>query len=757
MRKFACSFFASVVSLLCLSQQNDSVYNSADTNLLFPLGTITTDNIIIEATRARKYSPVAVSELQSKDIEWMNNGQDMPQILRLTPSLISTSDAGNGMGYTGMWIRGSDPSRINVSINGVPLNDPESQQVFWVNTADLASSASSIQIQRGIGTSSIGVGSFGGGIRIDTRSTEAKPYVRSSLVSGSFGSGRINLQAGSGILKDHWTIEGRLSRAESNGYINRARSELFSYFTEAAYRDETTTMKLTLFGGNEETYQSWYGTPAAVVHGDTQGIEQYAQRNGLSSDELMRLVSEGRRYNFYTYENQVDRYRQHHGQLFVQTELSERWKSQTTLHYTRGRGYFEEFKPTDGLMRYGIDSLPLLSGEYVYDADVIRRRWLDNHFYGVIQNIMGSWSHLQTTVGAAANLYDGHHFGEVVDILNTQFAEQGKKYYQGNGQKTDISGYWQTEYKFWRELSLFLDLQMRHVDYTTRGMDNDRRQYDVQTQMTFFNPKGGLNWTHHNHRVYGSISKAGKEPNRNDFVDAAIPAMVRPEYMIDYELGYEFLRDTWGYGINLYHMDYRDQLVLTGALNDVGAPLRTNVDKSFRQGAEMKFNYLFRNGIFMMINATLSRNIIQHFDEILYNYGDGPSIDTVQYHNTPISFSPRVSGGGSLGWTGTVGKKKNELSCALLSKYVGKQYLDNTGADERSMADYFISDINIKFKPNVGGRLHLTIQAWAQNIFNKHYASNGYTYSYLYETRVSEVFLYPQATRNFMLGMTVEY
>lgn len=745
------------MSVLCTAQQNDSSSSIADTSVLFPLQTITIDNVIIEATRARKYSPVAVAELQSKDIERLNNGQDIPQILRLTPSLIATSDAGNGIGYTGMWIRGSDPSRINVSINGVPLNDPESQQVFWVNTADLASSASSIQIQRGIGTSSIGVGSFGGGIKIDTRSMEPTAYVRSSLLSGSYGTNRLNLQAGSGLIKGHWNIEGRLSTAESKGYIARARTDLFSYFTESSYRDDATIMKLTVFGGREETYQSWYGTPAAAVYGDAEGIEKYAERNGLLLVEVARLVSEGRRYNYYTYDNQVDRYRQHHGQLFVQSEISERWKSQTTLHYTRGKGYFEEFKPADGLMRYGIDSLNTSDGKVVYDADVVRRRWLDNHFYGVIQNLNGSWSHFQTTMGVAANIYDGRHYGEVVDILNAAFDQQGLKYYRGNAQKWDLSGYWQIEYKILSDLSLFLDLQWRRVHYNTAGMDNDRRLYDVQKDLLFFNPKGGLNWIKNRQRAYASISKAGKEPNRNDFVDAAIPSIVKPEFMVDYEIGYEYQHERWGFGTNLYHMDYTDQLVLTGELNDVGAPLRTNAAKSFRQGIEMKFSYVSQSGVFFLINATLSRNRIERFNEILYNYGDGPAIDTVQYNQTPISFSPGLSGGSSLGWTGTFGKRKNEFSCALLSKYVGKQYLDNTGSNERSMPDYFITDLNLKFKPNVGKRFQITLQAWLQNITDKKYVSNGYTYSYLYKTRVSEVFLYPQATRNFTVGITLEY
>jgi iron complex outermembrane receptor protein len=700
---------------------------------------------------------VAVAELQKKDIAWMNNGQDMPQILRLTPSLISTSDAGNGIGYTGMWIRGSDPSRINVTINGVPLNDPESQQVFWVNTADLASSATSIQIQRGIGTSSIGAGSFGGGIRIDTRATELRPYLIGSSLSGSYGSNRINLQTGSGLIKNHWTFEGRLSRAESDGYIQRARSELFSYFTESAYRDDNTLLKLTVFGGNEETYQSWYGTPSAAVYGDAHGIQSYANRNHISPDDFARLLTEGRRYNYYTYDNQVDRYRQHHGQFFVQTEINDRWKSQTTIHYTRGQGYFEEYKQEDELTRYGIDSLQTEGGDYVENSDVVRRRWLDNHFYGVIQNVSGTWSHVQTTIGLAANLYDGNHYGEVVDIPGARFDQVGLRYYRGIGQKLDFSGYWQTEYTVVKNLSLFLDLQLRQVDYATTGMDNDRRQYDVQTQMTFFNPKGGINWVKDDHRLYGSVSKAGKEPNRNDFVDAATPSSVKPEYMTDYEIGYEYQNAQWACGINLYHMDYTDQLALTGALNDVGAPLRKNVANSFRQGAEIKFNLFAKRGIFFTMNSTVSRNRIPHFDEILYNYGDGPFIDTVQYHHTPISFSPSLSGGASLGWSGSLGKNKNEFTCALLGKYVGRQFLDNTGSMERSIPDYFISDLNLKFKPQLGKRFQITLQAWVQNLFNKLYVSNGYTYSYLYNARISEVFLYPQATRNFMMGITAEY
>jgi len=729
----------------CFFGQQESV-SSADT-----IATVT-----IEATRASNLTPIAYSELDEKKIAQLNSGQDIPYVLRLTPSLIATSDAGAGVGYTGLWIRGSDPARINVTINGVPLNDPESQQVFWVNTPDLSSSASSIQVQRGIGTSTNGPGSFGGSIRIDTRGIRTTPYLESTNAAGSFGTWKNNLTFGTGLLKSGWILEGRLSQITSDGYVDRASSLLRSYFGELAKYTAKGSVKLTAFGGKEITYQSWNGTPHEVLFGSQQDRLNFASRNGLSETQTQNLLNSGRTYNFYEYENQVDNYAQHHAQLHWNRKLSSKWQLQLTGHYTRGVGYYEEYRYEDDLSSYNIYGISLPDQLTVYEADVIRRRWLDNHFGGIVGSVTRKSEKWESVFGGAFSVYDGLHFGEVIDIPVVEewrLANGDWRYYEGNSLKADGNVYWKNSVALGTYWNAFADVQLRNVDYRAKGTDNDLRAYDVDFQELFFNPKGGVTFAKGIHKAYASVAYAGKEPNRNDFVDAIDPSKVRSEFMLNTEVGYGLTLEKFSVRLNAYSMEYKDQLVLTGAVNDVGAPVRVNVPSSYRRGLELEAGVKLPIGFFVEGNLTRSENRIAEFTDLIYDY-DGVYSETV-IRNAPIAFSPDWTGAAQLGWS--VSPKKltwmKKLEIAWISKYVSDQFLDNTGNRDRILPSYWVQDLratldfNFKRLPQLQG-----IDCWVNNVLNLAYVSNGYTYSYYYNGLITERFYYPQATVNFMIS-----
>jgi iron complex outermembrane receptor protein len=743
----------SLLVFVCLFSSSSFL---AQEELLPSKDTIAT--VTIESTRATSLTPMAFSELDEKKIAQLNSGQDIPYVLRLTPSLVSTSDAGAGVGYTGLWIRGSDPARINVTINGVPLNDSESQQVFWVNTPDLSTSASSIQVQRGIGTSTNGPGSFGGSIRIDTRGLRTTPYLESTAGAGSFGTWKNNVTFGTGLLRNGWMLEGRLSQIVSDGYIDRASSQLRSYFGELAKYSSKGSLKLTAFGGTERTYQSWYGTPHEVLFGTEQDRLDFASRNGLNEQQTQNLLTAGRTYNYYEYENQVDNYGQHHAQLHWNRKLASKWQLQMTGHYTRGSGYFEEYRYADNLSGYLLDSLVVSTDSVVYDTDVVRRRWLDNHYGGLVWSLTRSSERWESVLGGAYSVYDGLHFGEVVDLPDFEewgMNNDGVWYYEGNSLKADGNVYWKNTVAIGKNWNAFADVQLRDVAYRTDGTDNDLRSYDVDFNELFFNPKGGLTFTQGSHKAYASVAYAGKEPNRNDFVDAPDPSLVKSEYMTNTEVGYGFASEKFSVRLNAYSMEYRDQLVVTGALNDVGAPVRANVPTSYRRGLELEAGVQLPYGFFVEGNLTRSVNRISEFTEIIYDYENGDVLETV-FNNTPIAFSPDWIGASQVGWSVQPSKISwvKKLEIAWISKYVSDQFLDNTGNSDRILPAYWVQDLrgSVDFNwskfPQFQG-----IDFWVNNVLNKEYVANGYTFSYRFGGLITERFYYPQAPMNFMVAM----
>lgn len=696
------------------------------------------DEVIVKSTRADENSAMAYSNISATELGKSNLGQDMPNLLNFTPSVVTTSDAGAGVGYTGIRIRGSDATRVNVTMNGIPVNDSESQGTYWVNMPDFASSVNSIQIQRGVGTSTNGAGAFGGSVNMQTNHFEAKPYAEINASGGSFATLKTTIKVGSGLLGGKFTVDGRLSRIVSDGYIDRAKSNLQSAYLSAAYFGKKSFVRLNYFLGKEKTFQSWYGTPESRVIGSTSDMKAYIERNYLSTEEAENLLKSGRTYNYYTYANQTDNYAQDHLQLLTNHRLSASWNLDLNAHYTYGRGYYEEFKSDADLANYGINSS--------ISTDLVRQKWLDNDFYGTTFSLQyeGS-SMIKLNFGGAWNKYVGRHYGLITEGKSLPVSYKNYEWYRSRSQKTDLNLYAKANVALAIDWSAYLDLQYRTVGYTMLGTADKFLTLANQNSYPFFNPKAGL--THQiseESKIYTSISLGSKEPSRQDFVDNPKSAP-RSEYLQDYELGYQLAGKKYALQLNAYFMKYKDQLVLTGALNNVGEAIRTNAPDSYRMGLEASLNYQILPYLLWSGNVTLSHNKIQNFTEKLTDYENYTEV-LVPHGTTDIAYSPNLIVGSAITY------KKGAFEGALLSKYVGKQYLDNTSTEKRSLASYATQDLRFSyvFSKRISSTLLLN------NVLNSMYSSNGYTFSYLYAGDLTtENFHYPQAGFNFLLGLNI--
>lgn len=708
------------------------------------------DEVVVQGTRAGSSSAMAYTNVSSEELGRSNLGQDLPVLLQFTPSIVTTSDAGAGIGYTGIRIRGSDASRVNVTINGIPLNDSESQGVFWVNMPDFASSVASVQIQRGVGTSTNGASAFGGTVNMQTNEFEEKSYAEAAVSGGSFNTLKSTLKFGTGLMKGKFTLDGRLSRIVSDGYIDRSFSNLRSLYFSGAYFGKKSMLRLNFFTGKEKTFQSWYGTPESRVNGDVAGMNAFIERNWLSEVDANNLLNSGRTYNYYLYPNQTDNYAQDHYQFLTHHTLNSKWNLDLNFHYTYGRGYYEEFKAYDDLGKYDLKPFTK-NGEEITNTDIIRQKWLDNDFYGTTfgLNYEGTRG-FRFTFGGAWNKYVGRHFGDVVggDIPNAYI---GKRWYQSHAKKTDFNLYTKANWAINDYLDLMVDLQYRTIGYMIHGIGDRRQNVGQENSYSFFNPKFGL--THklsESSSAYVSYAVGSKEPGRQDFIDnpGKQPA---PEFLMDWEAGYIKKGTKTSFQLNGYFMNYRDQLVLTGKLNGTGDPIRQNVASSYRLGLEGNFSWMISKSVVWQANATISRNRIDNFIEYITDY-DTYEEKAISHGKTDISFSP------SLISASTLTVKTGKLETSFLTKYVGKQYLDNTSNENRMLKAYWTQDIRFSYpmKSKFTKKLDLTLLL--NNVLNTMYSSNGYSYSYIYEGRtITENFLYPQAGFNFLVGAVVRF
>ncbi|KAF2334273.1 TonB-dependent receptor [Flavobacterium daemonense] len=667
------------------------------------------DDVLVSAVRVTSKTPVTFSNMDKKEIKFRNLGQDIPVLMNYLPSVVTTSDAGGGIGYTGIRVRGSDATRVNVTINGIPYNDAESQGTFWVNMPDFASSVESLQLQRGVGTSTNGSGAFGASLNMLTDSYASKANGEVSGSFGSFNSQKQTVKFSTGLLNDHFELAGRLSRIKSDGYVDRASSDLKSYFLQGTYVGKTTLIKALVFGGTEKTYQSWNG-----IDEETLNTNRTFNSAGMYTDE---------NGNVRFYDNETDNYQQDHYQLHWSESVSDKWSTNLAFHYTKGKGYYENYKEDADMAEYGL--LPVGA---VTTTDLVRQKWLDNDFYGTTFSVKYKDEKLDVIFGGGWNKYEGDHYGKVIWARYASQSELGDHYYDDFSTKTDGNIFAKANYQFTEKLSFYGDLQYRNVKYKANSAETGL----VDNNFNFFNPKAGLNYAfNEKNTLYFSYARANREPNRTDYEGGN----VKPEKLNDFELGWRFNSEKFQLNSNFYYMAYKDQLILTGTLDDVGSPIRANTDKSYRLGFELDATIKLSEQFIIRPNFTLSSN--KNVDL---------AVDGQNYGTTKIAYSPEVIAGNII-----VYSPLQSLHISLLQKYVGEQYMNNIELPSAKLADYFVNDLNVSYeiKPKSVFK-SIMITGLVNNILDKKYVSNGYMWD-VYP------YYYPQAGINFLAGLTLKF
>jgi iron complex outermembrane receptor protein len=700
--------------------QDTSVHKLSDTLML--------DNIEITSIRAADKAPFAKTNLGKKQIANANLGQDLPFILNQTPSVVVNSDAGNGVGYTGFHIRGTDASRINVTLNGIPYNDAESQGTFFVDLPDVSSSLNSIQIQRGVGTSSNGAGAFGATINLSTNEVNKEKYLELNNSFGSFNTLKNTLKIGTGLLANHFLIDARVSKISSDGYIDRATSNLKSLYFSAAYINQKSSLRFNLISGKEKTYQAWNGIPESYL------------------DSARTYNSSGTEKPGSPYKNETDNYIQTHYQFFFNHKINSFLSYNVAAFLTRGKGYYEEYRADQAFSDYHLPDL-INGTDTIASTDLIRRLWLDNYFYGSIFSLQYHKNKTEFTFGGGYTEYDGKHYDMVT------WAQQGfpgnYKYFNAPARKNDLNLYAKMMQSLGSGFTGFLDLQGHFINYRINGFE-DHPDINILKNYSFFNPKAGITFNKNNYQIYLSFSVAAKEPNRDDF-EAGINQIPKPEILYDVELGIEKKEKMFDYGATFYYMYYDNQLVNTGKINDVGAYTRTNASQSYRAGIELQGAAIFSKWINLSGNSSFSKNKIKNFTEFVDNYDDGSQKEN-NYHNTDISFSPDIVGAASVNF---IPVKNGEIN--FESKYVGRQFLDNTSHISRSVNPYFLQNVKISYTllKKVFKEVNFVFQV--NNIFNKMYESNGYTYNYISDGKFTvENYYFPMAGINFMTAINIK-
>lgn len=725
MKKLLCTVALSLM-LVNLNAQ-EKIQDTIKTQIL--------DEVLVKSIRVDTDSPITHSNVDKEELAKTNLGQDIPVLLNYLPSVVTTSDAGAGIGYTYIRVRGSDASRVNITINGIPYNDSESQGTFWVNMPDFASSIENLQLQRGVGTSTNGSGSFGASLNILSDGVSDNAFSEIGIAGGSFNSQKYNVKFSTGLLNDHFEVSGRLSKITSDGYIDRASSDLKSYFLQGAFINDNTLIKALVFGGKEKTYQAWYGIDAETLEND-----RTYNPAGIYTDD------DG---NVKFYDNETDNYSQDHYQLFWNQKINSNWTTNLGLNYTYGRGYYEQYKEDEDFEFYDFEPIEI-GGEVINTTDLIRRRWLDNDYYVVNANVNYKKNELDITAGAFYSHYDGDHFGEVIWAKYASNSEIRDRYYEGNGKKDEFTVFAKATYKINEQWSAYGDLQGRFLTYKTIGLTSDRVPLEVDEKYNFFNPKAGLTYElSDKNQLYASYGRAHREPRRADFENG----ITKPEKLDDYELGWRFKAQKNTINTNIYFMNYKDQLVLTGAIDDTGAPLRATSGKSYRLGIEIDATFLICDNFRMLPNLALSSNknldFVSPIDGELVNLG-----------TTNLSFSPNIVAGNKFEY-----EPITNLQLGLYTKYVGEQYMGNVDSDVSKLDAYFVNDFNVSYTiDNIPFLREIVVTGLVNNIFNIKYVSNGYYYTYddtwtdpTTTTTIEGTGYYPQATINFLVGATVKF
>ena len=717
---------------------------------------VTLDEANVIASRATSTTPIAFTNINAQQLQHANFGVDLPYMVNFTPSCIATSDAGAGIGYTSLRIRGVDATRTNVTANDIPLNDSESHSMYWVNLPDLTSSIKDIQIQRGVGTSSNGAGAFGASLNLRTGQISTLPYAGFSGSYGSFNSHKETLKVGTGLLGGHWTFDARLSNIGSDGYIDRATSDLNSFYTQAAYFGTNTTARLMIFGGKERTYHAWN-------YASREEMQEFGRR--YNSCGLMFTDSEGRQH---FYDDQTDNYKMLNYHFLVDHRLNKHWQFNVGLHYTKGDGYYQEYKDGRKLIEYGLQPYTDATGEIVKKSDLVRKKSHDSHFGGAIFALRYSRDRLKSTLGGGYNYYENDHFGNVLWVKNYWGSlNPNDEYYRNKAQKNDANLYLKSEYALTSNLSAYADVQYRHLRYQINGIHDKYDSYNqtgmqalnIDDTFNFFNPKLGVNWKVSTPlRIFASVAKAHKEPTRNNYTDGYFTEPPKAESLVDYEVGAQYAKSNWHIGANLYYMDYDDQLVLTGELNEIGEAVSANVPRSYRAGIELQAGITFPFGLNWEANATLSRNRIKNFQETIYGYDDQWNelpAQVINHGDTHIAFSPEVIVNNALTY------ENKGFFARLSTQFVGEQYMSNADVAEHKLDAYCVSNLDLAytFKP-FSQIKSLTIGATIYNLFNEEYENNGWASSSYLNTasqRVNYTGYAAQAGLHFMSHLSINF
>lgn len=728
------------VSFIGYIEKNVSVELNKNTEVHISLSpsVIYTDEVLVEATRAKEKTPVAYTNISGDKIANQNMGQDIPYLLSLTPSFVATSDAGAGVGYTNFRIRGTDLNRINVTVNGIPYNDAESHSTYFVDVPDLASSLENIQVQRGVGTSSNGAAAFGATINLQTNTVKNDSYAEFKTAGGSFNTLKNTVAVGSGLINNKISFNARLSKVTSDGYIDRASSDLKSFFVSAGYHTENTVIKANIFSGFEETYQAWNGISPEILETNRKynSAGEYTDANG----------------NTKYYENQVDHYQQDHYQLHFSHRFNPSLYLNAAIHYTYGSGYYENYKEDEEFADYQLPN-PVVGDETIESTDLVNRKWLDNDFYGIVYSLSYKKNKSDFTFGGGWNTYDGRHFGNIIWARYLGNAEFNHEWYRGTGLKKDLNIYAKYNYQVNKILNLFTDLQFRHINYKITGIDDDLRDIGQEHYFNFFNPKFGIFLKpSSNQNIYVSYARGNREPNRSNYVDAAPGTAPVHETLNDFEAGYNICSSKFSVGANLYYMRYKNQLILTGEINDVGDPIMVNVKNSYRLGLELMIGLKLHRNLQWDVNATFSKNEILDFIEYVDNW-DTWVQESFDIGKTNIAFSPTTIANSNIVWSPV----KN-FNINFISSYVSKQFIDNTSSDERSLDAWFVN--NLKFDYSFGTQIFekIKLHLMVNNVFNHEYESNAWVYSYISGgERLNMAGLYPQAGRYFMVGADFKF
>ena len=700
------------------------------------------DEVSVNALRANEKTPMAFTNISKSEIKKSNLGQDLTYLISLTPSVVTTSDAGAGIGYTGLRVRGTDPSRINVTINGIPINDSESQGVWWVNMPDFASSLDNIQIQRGVGTSTNGAAAFGASINLKTMGLNQKAYTITNNSVGSFNTLKNNIEFGSGLLNNKFTFDGRLSKISSDGYIDRASSDLKSLYLQGAYFGKKSVLKAIVFSGQERTYQAWNGVP-------------------------QRYLDTNRTFNSYTYENEVDNYNQTHYQLHYNEQLNSKTNIHLATHYTHGEGYYENEKLNQDLADYGLSNVSI-GNDTISSTDLVRRKWLNNDFGGITYSINHKNDFINLVIGGANNVYSGQHYGNVIWAQYMSNGLFNHEYYKNIATKYDNNLFIKSNFQASEKTSLFLDLQSRNIEYEFNGSDIEGNSGTQEVSLEFFNPKFGLSHKMNEEQLfYGSFAVANKEPNRSDYVESSPNSRPLHETLYDTEIGFKYSTSDFRFNANAYIMNYDNQLIKTGEINDVGYFTSENVKSSFRRGIELEGSVLLSKKLAWAANMTLSENKIDSFIQYIDSWDTGGQEEVI-YTNTDLAFSPSIIWASQLTYN-----FEDNLSLDFITKYVGEQFIDNSSSNDRKLDDYLVNNLRVTYdlKSKIFNYARISLQI--NNLFDEEYVSNAWIYRFVsdgydpseddhYVTQGSDggynmAGYFPEATRNYLVGLTLGF